>query len=176
MLPKPPGLSSLPSPIRKSSVNSTAINTLSSSPQLTVTPPSIVGNGLVFQGSPFENNSPWADYGGSYNNVGNNHDADSFDCSKDPEDPDDGLMGLDALRERAQSPPGPITGGIAPVPIDVNQYQEDLSPLLTDRDWNRGLPPDPPQSQPTSQLGSSGSSCLPAILNPRHCQVGAPLH
>ena len=77
-------------------------------------------------------------------------------------DPDDGLHGLGALRERAQSSPGPISSnafgrndGSPPVRIDVSKHQRDLSPLHSDagndgsrhhrerEHRDRGLPPDP---------------------------------
>jgi hypothetical protein len=154
---KPPGFyPSLPSPIGRSSI---ANNTLSSSPNLTLTPHSTFEGtqdsqfvGLRRQGSPFDPNasSPWADLGIARRELG---DTDSFDRSDDPED---GLVGLGALRERAQSSPGPVSqraySSSPPVRIDVNTYQGDLSPLPTDSgiDRNRPFPPDPRRLRPSS--------------------------
>ena len=89
-------------------------------------------------------------------------DADSFDRS---EDADDGLLGLGAMRERAHSSPGPIfpVSSSPPVRIDVNPFQAgDLSPLYTDGERGRGLPPDPRRTRPqVSKSAGSGSARPP---------------
>lgn len=164
-LPKPPGLggSSLPSPIGK---NSTTNNTLSSSPNLTLTPSSSVDGNEMFSGfSSFiqdssylvENaesrkaRSPWSDFGG----FGN-------------QDPDDGLRGLGALRDRAQSSPGPISSSLLgtspPVRIDLSSHQGDLSPLYSDMDSRlRGLPPDPRRMRTSKESTGARHSSRPPL-------------
>jgi hypothetical protein len=164
-LPKPPGLGgfSVPSPIGK---NSTTNNTLSSSPNLTLTPSSSVDGNEMFSGfSSFmpdssylvENSesrkarSPWSDFGG-------------FGI----EDPDDGLRGLGALRDRAQSSPGPISSSLLgtspPVRIDLSSHQGDLSPLYSDMDSRlRGLPPDPRRMRTAKDSTQARHSTRPPL-------------
>jgi len=164
VLAKPPGLGvfSVPSPIGK---NSTTNNTLSSSPNLTLTPSSSVdGNcelfgGFALQDSSFmtensaqfdasdgvKSRSPWSDFGHAFGGVG------AFES-----DPDDGLHGLGALRDRAHSSPGPnITGLLStspPVRIDLSAHQGDLSPLYSEMDSRqRVLPPDPRRIRATKE-------------------------
>ncbi len=96
-------------------------------------------------------------------NWGTNTDADSFDRS---EDPDDGLLGLGAIRERAHSSPGPIfpISSSPPVRIDVNPFQSgDLSPLYTDGDRVRGLPPDPRRNRSHIAKSSTSGGARPPL-------------
>jgi len=120
-----------------------------SSSTLSLTPPPTADGPFANFGQqgglPFETN---------WNPSYNNKDADSFDRSED----DDGLMGLGALRERAQSSPGPMHSfsSSPPVRIDVNPYQQgDLSPLPSD--GSRYLPPDPRRPRPSSYKGGGNA-------------------
>ena len=176
-LPKPPGLGgfSVPSPIGK---NSTANNTLSSSPNLTLTPSSSVdGNtelygGFAIQDSPFPietsaqmdsaegrlSRSPWSDFGHGFGHEGfvGGGALDS--------DPDDGLRGLGALRDRAHSSPGPISAGLLstspPVRIDFSAHQGDLSPLYSEMDSRLRAQPRKTRT-PRESIGARHSSRPP---------------
>ena len=151
----------MPSPIGKTSSTN---NTATSSPNLTMTPASSVdGNGEIF--SEFAKglggdirHSASLDFsaGGSatWSHLGMGEDGGDYysglTAGLDNEnDPDDGLRGLGALRERSQSSPGPIPGSTfvssPPVRIDVSKQQRDLSPLQSEVEpsRHRGLPPDP---------------------------------
>lgn len=176
-LPKPPGLGgfSVPSPIAK---NSTANNTLSSSPNLTLTPSSSVdGNtelfgGFALQDSPFPaetsaqmdsaevriSRSPWSGFGHGFGHEGFGGSG-ALDS-----DPDDGLRGLGALRDRAHSSPGPISNGMLstspPVRIDFSAHQGDLSPLYSDMDSRLRVLPRKSR-MPRESIGARHSSRPP---------------
>ena len=135
-IPKPPGLGGpSPSPIRNNFADI-------GSPGFTLTPSSSVdpnNSGYLNESGSARTNSaepsPWADLGNGFSLA--HSDNGSYDPHEN--DPDDGLRGLGALRERAQSSPGPVysnSNGIfstsPPVRIDVSAYQGELSPLHTD--------------------------------------------
>ena len=146
-LSKPPGLSGalLHSPIGTSVVPN---NSLSSSPIYSLTPPLVEPTYGSFGHRGFDQN--WG-----------NTDADSFDRS---DDPDDGLLGLGAIRERAHSSPGPMytSSSSPPGRIDVNPYQNaDLSPLYTEGDRVRGLFQDPRRNRSYATKSNAGSARPP---------------
>jgi len=149
---KPPGIgsvsTSLPSPIGKSNnINSTESTILSLTP-----PSSLDGNSDIFSKSPFfeappppnlEHNSlhrsggnhqfPSQDNRRGPKNFDNNNDALSSNSlgggifsrgSFDSTGQNDGLRGLGALRDRAQSSPGPLLSGssAAPGPLSSSPH------------------------------------------------------
>eukprot|EP00542_Grammatophora_oceanica_P000111 CAMPEP_0194069668 /NCGR_PEP_ID=MMETSP0009_2-20130614/87765_1 /TAXON_ID=210454 /ORGANISM="Grammatophora oceanica, Strain CCMP 410" /LENGTH=968 /DNA_ID=CAMNT_0038722879 /DNA_START=683 /DNA_END=3589 /DNA_ORIENTATION=- len=184
-LPKPPGLhgsSSMPSPIGKSSVTHT---TGSCSPtNLSLTPNSSIAADDHHHGMKDhhhhhlmgEGRSAPVDTGSqlSWNNErAQKQTSDNPTADFSSLDGDDGLHGLGALRERAQSSPGPFAGASSggvlssspPVRIDISSFsQGDMSPLNADSDSvrQRNFPPNP-----RHRRGPSGGSAGGAIRHSR---------
>mmetsp|Transcript_18684 Transcript_18684/g.26850 ORF Transcript_18684/g.26850 Transcript_18684/m.26850 type:complete len:842 (+) Transcript_18684:58-2583(+) len=168
-LPRPPGLGGthMASPIGKSTP---PINSISSSPNFNLSADvdddfflnqpssSILASGIGQNENSPRTSSSWMEMANGLSLSRNSNDSPIMhgggSYHSHENDPDDGLRGLGALRERSQSSPGPVgANGVfsssPPVRIDVSPYQSELSPLHTGDGFDlsnsrhRGLPPDP---------------------------------
>jgi len=151
---------SLPSPIGKSG---TTNNSASSCASLSLTPTFHADDGSGIQGLGRQDiaGSPWADQQYDMGSRYYSGDADSFDRS---EDPDDGLMGLTALRDRAYSSPGPFRTASNSPPIRIDVYnQGDLSPLPSEFSRGHHLPQELRRIRPTATYTSKSSNSRPPL-------------
>mmetsp|Transcript_30342 Transcript_30342/g.44871 ORF Transcript_30342/g.44871 Transcript_30342/m.44871 type:complete len:890 (-) Transcript_30342:297-2966(-) len=143
--------------------SSTANNSTASCASLSLTPTfhGDDGSGIHGVGRQDMAGSPWADLRYNAGSPYHSGDADSFDRS---EDPDDGLMGLTALRDRAYSSPGPFRTASNSPPVRIDVYnQGDLSPLPSDFSRGQHLPQELRRTRPTATYNSKSSNSRPPL-------------